>query len=125
MPQLVAAGEIDMAMGSSFMTLNMVQLGIKAVTVATMFQKDPQTRVAHAGQGVRTLEDLNGRPTMVRQFSPNEFWQFLKARYGFTDDQLRPLRKTRPSARRAASPKRAPSAYVSDGVPSAGCRSAR
>ena len=90
MPQLVAAGEIDMAMGSSFTTLNMVAHGIKAVTVAAMFQKDPQTLVAHAGQGVSTLEDLKGRPIMVGQFSRNEFWQFLKARYGFSDDQLRP-----------------------------------
>ncbi|MDF9866008.1 ABC-type nitrate/sulfonate/bicarbonate transport system substrate-binding protein [Methylorubrum pseudosasae] len=47
--------------------------------------------MAHAGQGVARLEDLKGRPIMVGGFSRNEFWQFLKARYGFTDDQLRPF----------------------------------
>ncbi|MCK9919406.1 ABC transporter substrate-binding protein [Microbacteriaceae bacterium K1510] len=90
MPLLVAAGEMDMGMGSSFTTLNLVNRGIPARTVAAYFQKDPQTLVAHAGQGVKTLEDLKGRPVMIGQFSRNEFWQFLKARFGFTDDQLRP-----------------------------------
>lgn len=90
MPLLVAAGEMDMGMGSSFTTLNLVNRGIPARTVAAFFQKDPQTLVAHAGQGVKTLEDLKGRPVMIGQFSRNEFWQFLKARFGFTDDQLRP-----------------------------------
>lgn len=91
MPLLVASGELDMGMGSSFTTLNLVAKGIKARTVAAFFQKDPQTLVAHAGQGVARLEDLKGRPIMVGGFSRNEFWQFLKARYGFTDEQLRPF----------------------------------
>ena len=91
MPLLVASGELDMGMGSSFTTLNLVSKGIKARTVAAFFQKDPQTLVAHAGQGVATLGDLKGRPIMVGNYSRNEFWQFLKARYGFADDQLRPF----------------------------------
>jgi NitT/TauT family transport system substrate-binding protein len=91
MPLLVASGELDMGMGSSFTTLNLVAKGIKARTVAAFFQKDPQTLVAHAGQGVARLEDLKGRPIMVGGFSRNEFWQFLRARFGFTDDQLRPF----------------------------------
>jgi NitT/TauT family transport system substrate-binding protein len=85
----VAAGEIDMGMGSSFTTLNLVNHGVKAKTVAAFLQKDPQTLVAHADQGVSTLQDLKGRPIMVGQFSRSEFWQFLKTRYGFGDDQLR------------------------------------
>lgn len=91
MPLLVASGELDMGMGSSFTTLNLVSKGIKARMVAAFFQKDPQTLVAHAGQGVASLEDLKGKPIMVGAFSRSEFWQFLKARYGFDDDQLRPF----------------------------------
>jgi NitT/TauT family transport system substrate-binding protein len=90
LPLMVATGKIDMAMGSSFTTLNLLNQGIKAKTVAAFLQKDPQTLVAHAGQGVKTLADLKGRPIMVGQFSRNEFWLFLKAKYGFTDSQLRP-----------------------------------
>lgn len=88
-PLLVAAGTVDLGMGSSFTSLNMLGEGIEAQTVASFFQKDPQTLVAHPGQGVETLDDLKGRPIMIAKFSQLEFWQFLKARYGFTDDQVR------------------------------------
>jgi len=87
---LVGAGELDAGMGSSFTTLNLIDQGVAARTIAAMFQKDPQTLVAHAGQGVETLEDLADRPVMVANFSRGEFWQFLKAEYGFSDDLLRP-----------------------------------
>lgn len=87
---LVAGGEEDLAMGSSFTTLNMVKQGIPGLTVAAFFQKDPQTLVAHEGQGIAGLDDVKGRPVMVADFSRGEFWQFLKARFGFTDTQLRP-----------------------------------
>lgn len=87
---LVAGGEQDLGMGSSFTTLNMVKQGIPGVTVAAFFQKDPQTLVAHSDQGISKLEDVKGRPVMVADFARGEFWQFLKYRFGFTDDQLRP-----------------------------------
>jgi NitT/TauT family transport system substrate-binding protein len=87
---LLAGGELDLAMGSSFTTLNMVKQGIPGITVAAYFQKDPQTLVAHADEGIKTLEDVKGKPVMVADFSRGEFWQFLKVRMGFTDDQLRP-----------------------------------
>ena len=87
---LVASGQETMAMGSSFTTLNLVSQGTPAVTVAAFLQKDPQTLVAHPDQGVKTLSDLKGKPIMVARFSQGEFWQFLKAKYGFEDSQIRP-----------------------------------
>jgi len=88
-PLLVAAGELDLGMGSSFTTLNMVARGIPGQTIAAFLQKDPQTLVAHADQGVARLEDLKGRPVMVAKFSQAEFWAFLRQKYGFDDSQLR------------------------------------
>ena len=90
LPLLVGAGRIDLALGTSFTTLNMVNNGIDAVTIASYFQKDPQTLIAHGGQGINGFDDLRHRPIMVGNFARQEFWQFLKAKYGFTDDQLRP-----------------------------------
>lgn len=87
---LVAGGRVDLGMGSAFTTLNMANEGIDGVTVAAYLQKSPQTLVAHPGQGVATLEDLKGRDIMVANFSRTEFWQFLRAEHGFTDDQLEP-----------------------------------
>ena len=111
-PLLVAAGKLDLAMGSSFTTLNMQATGVDGVTVAAYFQKDPQTLVAHADQGVSTLEDLKGRPIMVAKFSVTEFWQFLKQKYGFSDDQLRPY--TYNAGPFLADPKSAQQGYVTE-----------
>lgn len=94
MPLLVASGEIDLGMGSSFTTLNLVNKNVKAKTIASFFQKDPQTLVAHPDQGVASLDDMKGKPIMVGQFSRSEYWQFLKASKGFDDAQLRPFSYT-------------------------------
>jgi NitT/TauT family transport system substrate-binding protein len=87
---LVASGQEDLAMGSNFTTLNLVEQGTDAEMVAAYLQKDPQTLVAHPDQGIVTLNDLKGRPIMVAKFSQGEFWQFLKAKFGFEDSQIRP-----------------------------------
>ena len=111
-PILAAAGSVDLGMGSSFTTLNMLKEGVEAETVAAFFQKDPQTLVAHAGQGVKTLEDLKGRPIMIAKFSQFEFWQFLKAKYGFTDEQIRPY--TYSAAPFLADPKAVQQGYITE-----------
>ncbi|NML48312.1 ABC transporter substrate-binding protein [Ramlibacter sp. G-1-2-2] len=90
LPLQIGANDLQLAMGSSFTTLHMLQNGVPAVTVAAFFQKDPQTLVAHPDQGVAKLQDLKGRQIMVAKFSQQEYWQFLKRKYGFVDDQLRP-----------------------------------
>jgi NitT/TauT family transport system substrate-binding protein len=90
-PLLVGNGTVDLGLGSSFTTLNMVSEGIPGVTVAAFLQKDPQTLVAHPDQGISTLADVKGRPVMIAKFAQQEFWQFLKQKYGFSDAQLRPF----------------------------------
>jgi NitT/TauT family transport system substrate-binding protein len=90
LPLQIGAGDLQLAMGSSFTTLHMLKNGVQAQAVAAFFQKDPQTLVAHPDQGIKTLEDLKGKPIMVAKFSQQEYWQFLKRKYGFTDEQLRP-----------------------------------
>lgn len=89
-PILVAAGKVDLAMGSAFTTLNMANAGIEGVTIAAFLQKSPQTLVAHPDQGIDDLSDLLDKEIMVAPFSRTEFWQFLKAEHGFKDEQLAP-----------------------------------
>jgi NitT/TauT family transport system substrate-binding protein len=90
-PLLLSVGQLDLALGTSFTTLNMVAEGIPGVTVAAFFQKDPQTLVAHPDQGIATLPDVKGRPVMISNGARQEFWQFLKLKFGFSDSQLRPF----------------------------------
>ena len=89
--QLLAAGRLDFNMSpNSFLPLNFVKENIPVVSVAALFQKDPQVLIAHAGQGHDSLAALKGRPIMIGTDTRVGSWLFLKARFGFTDDQIRP-----------------------------------
>jgi NitT/TauT family transport system substrate-binding protein len=90
-PQLLLAGALDFSMGSdSFNGLNFVKNGIPAVVVASIFQKDPRVLMAHPGQGNDSLAALKGKPILIASASRNNYWQFLRAKFGYTDDQIRP-----------------------------------
>jgi NitT/TauT family transport system substrate-binding protein len=89
-PQLLAASAIDFSMGSdSFNGLNFVRNNIPLVVVGSMFQKDPRVLLAHPGQGNDSLAALKGKPILIASASRNNYWQFLRAKYGYTDDQIR------------------------------------
>ena len=90
LPQLLAANAIDFMMGSdSFGGLNYVKNNIPLVVVGSIFQKDPRVLIAHPGQGNDSLAELKGKPILIASASRNNYWQFLRAKYGYTDDQIR------------------------------------
>jgi len=81
---------IDFNMGSNcFSALNYVKNNIPMVCVGTIFQKDPQVLIAHAGQGNDSLAAMRGKPIMISQVARAGYWQFLKVKYGYTDEQIR------------------------------------
>ena len=89
-PQLLASGVIDFNMGSnSFSALNYVKSGIPMVAVGSIFQKDPQVFIAHAGQGNDNLGALKGKPIMISPPARASYWQFLRVKYGYSDEQIR------------------------------------
>lgn len=88
--QLLMGGAVDFFMGYGSDAIKAVQEGIPKVTVAAIFQKDPQVLIAHPDVGVKTLADLQGKPILVSASSTTTYWPFLKAKFGFTDDQKRP-----------------------------------
>ena len=88
--QLLAAGRLDFdETPNSFIPLNFVKENIPMVAVAAMFQKDPMVLIAHAGVG-NSLAALKGKPIMIGADTRVGVWLFLKAKFGFTDDQIRP-----------------------------------
>jgi len=90
-PQLLAAGQIDFNMGSAmFGAFNYVQNDVPMVTVAAIFQKDPQILMAHPDQGIESLADMKGMPILISTGARTTYWEWLKIAYGFTDDQIRP-----------------------------------
>lgn len=90
-PQLLAAGRIDFSMGSSMLgAFNYVQSDVPMVTVAAIFQRNPQILMVHPDQGIQTLADMKGMPILISTEARATYWQLLKIAYGFTDDQIRP-----------------------------------
>jgi NitT/TauT family transport system substrate-binding protein len=89
-PQLLAAGAIEMGLGSNApIVLSMVAAGAKAKAVMASFQKDPQVLITHPRPDVKSLADMKGKPIMLADASITAFWPWLRAKYGFTDDQVR------------------------------------
>jgi NitT/TauT family transport system substrate-binding protein len=86
--QLLAAGQIDVAMGDDLQTLGALEQGLPITTIGATFQKNPTVIIAHPG--VRALADLKGKPIAIGAASNTTFWPWLKQQYGFTDDQKRP-----------------------------------
>ena len=90
-PQLLASGQVELGMGSnSFIPMNLTAEGAPVSVVAAFFQKDPQVLIAHPDPALTSIADLAGRPILLADASITAFWVWLKARYGFTDNQVRP-----------------------------------
>jgi NitT/TauT family transport system substrate-binding protein len=87
---VLALHKADFIEGSTGDAINFLKQDIPFTTVAAMFQKSPRVLIAHAGQGTDTLEQMRGKPILVGAQALTTVWPFLRARYGFTDDQIRP-----------------------------------
>lgn len=87
----IATGQVDFQLSSGgFAALSMVEQKIPVVAVAAFFQKDPQVLISHPGQGLDGMAQMKGHPIMISAGARTGLWLFLKARFGFTDDQIRP-----------------------------------
>src|ERR1700736_6623650 len=89
--QLLSAGVLDFNIASnSFVPLNFARENIPMVAVAAIFQKDPSVLIAHPGQGNDTFAMLKGKPIMIGSDTRITSWVFLKSKFGYSDDQIRP-----------------------------------
>jgi NitT/TauT family transport system substrate-binding protein len=88
--QLLMGGAIDFFMGYASDAIKAIEEGIPKITVAALFQKDPQILIAHPEANAKDLADLKGKPIFISSAANVTYWPFLKAKYGFTDDQKRP-----------------------------------
>jgi len=86
--QLLAAGQVDLLMGYDFQVLKAIEQDIPLVTVGTSFQYDLQGIMAH--EDVKTLGDLKGRTILIAASARSSWWPWLKSKYGYSDDQIRP-----------------------------------
>ena len=87
---LLMGGAVDFFMSDGANALKALEEGIPKITVAAIFQKDPQVLIAHPGVGNDSLEKLKGKPIFVSSAANITYWPFLTSKYGYTDDQKRP-----------------------------------
>jgi NitT/TauT family transport system substrate-binding protein len=90
---MLLAGKITYYMeGNLLGTFDAVQNEIPVISVAAMFQKDPQIFMTHPEAGVKTFADLAKVPVIF--IGDDLFvtgWQWMKAAYpGFKDEQRKP-----------------------------------
>ena len=83
-------GRVEMATGTAFTGLNYVRADVPFVVVATTFQKDTRILISHPGVGHDALPALRGKPVLVATLGRNTYWPWLRTRFGFTDEQVRP-----------------------------------
>jgi NitT/TauT family transport system substrate-binding protein len=86
--QLLMAGTTDFKMGYAIDAINAIQEGLPKVTVAAIFQKDPQGLLAHPNVGINSFEDLQGKTILISTSAHTTFWPFLKAKYNLSEDQM-------------------------------------
>lgn len=86
--QLLMAGAQDFKMGYAIDAINSIQEGVPKVTVAAIFQKDPQGLLAHPDVGIESFEDLRGKKILMSTSAHTTYWPFLKAKYGLSEDQM-------------------------------------
>jgi NitT/TauT family transport system substrate-binding protein len=87
---LLLAGRVDFIESNMFGALTYARENLPGVAVAAVFQKDERVLLAHPGAGNDSLPALKGKPILVSTAGRQSFWQWLKAKYGYSDDQLRP-----------------------------------
>ena len=86
--QLLAAGQVDIAMADALQVLSAVEQSVPLVAFAATFQKNPTVIISHPG--AKRLEDLKGKPIAIGAASNTTFWPWLRQKYAFTDAQKRP-----------------------------------
>ncbi len=88
--QLLLAGRVDFIMSNGFQALNYVRENLPFLTIGAIMQKDPQVLMTHEGNGINSFEDMRGRPILIGASGRVTYWPFLRRRFGFTDEQIRP-----------------------------------
>jgi NitT/TauT family transport system substrate-binding protein len=88
---LLISGKIDFFMAANtLMSFDAVANNVPVVTVAAMFQKDPQVFLTHPESKITKLEELKPLTLFVSKEGISSYFQWLKSEYGFSEEKVRP-----------------------------------
>ncbi|MBW6421425.1 ABC transporter substrate-binding protein [Rhizobium sp. XQZ8] len=89
---LLIAGKVDFYMGGPLGDMDAVKQGIPMVSVASIFQKDPQVLMAHPDVGIDKFEDLaKAGSIFMGKDGYVTYFEWMKKNFkGFSDAQFKP-----------------------------------
>ena len=88
---LLIAGKIDFFMAANtLMSFDAVANNVPVVTIAAVFQKDPQVLLTHPELKITKLEELKPLTLLVSKEGISSYFQWLKSEYGFNEKNVRP-----------------------------------
>jgi NitT/TauT family transport system substrate-binding protein len=85
------AGKLDFFMNANTLqSFDAVANNVPVVSVAAIFQKDPQVFLTHPESKVARLQDLKPLTLFVSKDGISSYFQWLKSEYGFSEDKVKP-----------------------------------
>ena len=88
---LLIAGKLDFFMAANtLMSFDAVTNNVPVVSVAAVFQKDPQVLLTHPETKATKLEDLRPLTVFISKEGMTTYFQWLKSEYGFNEKNVRP-----------------------------------
>ena len=75
---------------STLQAFDAVAQNIPTISVAAIFQKDPQVFLAHPNQGINTFLDLKKLTLFVSKEGVATYFQWMKREFGFREEQVKP-----------------------------------
>jgi NitT/TauT family transport system substrate-binding protein len=88
---LLIAGKLDFFMtANTLMSFDAVANNVPVVSVAAIFQKDPEIFLTHPESKVTKLEELKPLTLYVSKEGISSYFQWLRSEYGFSEKNVRP-----------------------------------
>ena len=88
---LLIAGKLDFFMSANTLqSFDAVTNKVPLVTVAAIFQKDPQVFLTHPEVKISKLDDLKSLTLLVSKEGLASYFQWLKSEYGFNESKVKP-----------------------------------
>jgi NitT/TauT family transport system substrate-binding protein len=88
---LLIAGKLDFFMAANtLMSFDAVANKVPVVTVAAIFQKDPQVFLIHPESKISKLEELKPLTLFVSKEGISSYFQWLKSEHGFSEEKVKP-----------------------------------
>ncbi len=88
--QIFFAGKADFVTTDGFRVAEFAQQGLPGLAIAAFYQRSPIVILSHEHVGNDTLADLRGKPILISEAERNSYWSWLKAKFGYSEEQARP-----------------------------------